>query len=97
MLGSARNMQNFRRLREIGKSGFGLLKRESLTVESTDAAEYIMSEAIIMWCCASGESVPRPRPEHGCTQCPCAVEPSTRQERRYVEPLALAGTPVRTG
>lgn len=57
----ARNMQNFRLLKAVGRSGVPVLLKRGIasTIEEwLDAAEYIMSEAIITWSSARGASAP---------------------------------------
>ncbi len=103
----ARNMQNFRLLRELGRCGRPvLLKRgiASTVVEWLDAAEYILSEGnpnVVL--CERGirtfETATRNTLDLGAvavvkerSHLPIIVDPSHAAGKvRYVEPLALAG------
>ena len=103
----ARNMQNFRLLREIGKSGIPVLLKRGIasTVEEwLDAAEYIMSEGnynVVL--CERGirtfETATRNTLDvsavpvvHERSSLPVLIDPShAAGKARYVEPLALAG------
>lgn len=103
----ARNMQNFRLLREIGKSGIPVLLKRGIasTVEEwLDAAEYIMSEGnynVVL--CERGirtfETATRNTLDVSAvpvvrerSSLPVLIDPShAAGKARYVEPLALAG------
>lgn len=103
----ARNMQNFRLLREIGKSKIPVLLKRGIasTVEEwLDAAEYIMSEGnynVVL--CERGirtfETATRNTLDVSAvpvvrerSSLPILIDPShAAGKARYVEPLALAG------
>lgn len=103
----ARNMQNFRLLRELGRSGLPVLLKRGMasTIEEwLDAAEYILSEGnsnVVL--CERGirtfETATRNTLDVSAvpvvkerSSLPIIIDPShAAGKQRYVEPLALAG------
>lgn len=106
----ARNMQNFRLLRELGRSGLPVLLKRGMasTIEEwLDAAEYILSEGnsnVVL--CERGirtfETATRNTLDVSAvpvvkerSSLPIIIDPShAAGKQRYVEPLALAGVAV---
>lgn len=103
----ARNMQNFRLLRELGRSGLPVLLKRGMasTIEEwLDAAEYILSEgnANVVLCergIRTFETATRNTLDVSAvpvvkerSSLPIIIDPShAAGKQRYVEPLALAG------